>query len=97
MNELRHLKDVDGENYRFYFYLLESLSTVKSIIIVADLSDAESLLSTIFATFFDLATRHLPRNAQVCLTDLLIQLLEEIGSLPQDAVELVLEQFEKVR
>lgn len=36
------------------------------------------------------------RDVQVCMTELLAQLVEEVGPIPTDIVEIILEQFEKV-
>lgn len=33
---------------------------------------------------------------QVCMTELLAQIVEEVGPISQESIELLLEQFEKV-
>ena len=38
----------------------------------------------------------MPRNVQVCMTDLMAQLIDEVSSLPDETLALILEQFEKV-
>jgi sister-chromatid-cohesion protein PDS5 len=37
----------------------------------------------------------LPRNVQVCMTDILIQIVDEVGVSGQEVVELIFEQFIK--
>lgn len=37
----------------------------------------------------------LARNVELCMTDVLIQLLEDVGLLGTELTELILEQFEK--
>ncbi|KAI8141304.1 hypothetical protein BJV82DRAFT_518780, partial [Fennellomyces sp. T-0311] len=55
LSQLRQLKKLpqDHADFTLYFYLLESLSTVKSILIIADLSNAEQLSADFFTCFFD--------------------------------------------
>jgi sister-chromatid-cohesion protein PDS5 len=48
------LKGTESPYYSEYFYLLESLSTIKSVVLVCDLPQADELMSEIFRTFFDL-------------------------------------------
>lgn len=36
----------------------------------------------------------LPRNVELCMTDVLIQLIEDVGILGQEMTELILEQFD---
>ncbi|OAD78951.1 hypothetical protein PHYBLDRAFT_76970 [Phycomyces blakesleeanus NRRL 1555(-)] len=93
VSQLSLLKSNTDPNFHYYFYLLESLSTVKSIIIIADLDNAEQLSSSLFNQFFSAISADLPRNVQVCMTDILIQLVEEVGALSQEVIELILDQF----
>lgn len=44
----------NGPYYIQYFYLLESLSSVKSVVLVCDLDDAEDLMFEVFRDFFEL-------------------------------------------
>ncbi|KAI8992505.1 armadillo-type protein [Pilobolus umbonatus] len=83
-------------DFEYYFYLLESLATVKSIIIVADLDNPEEIVSPIFYEFFNVASKsNTARNVQLCMTDILIQLIADVGALSQESMELILEQFGK--
>ncbi|CAO3586690.1 unnamed protein product [Absidia cylindrospora] len=92
---ISQLGDLDKNNstdFQYHFYLLESLSTVKSILIMADLDQAEDMTTQLFIQCFDTVEKRLPQNVQVCMTDILAQLVEEVP-LSQEAVELVLEQL----
>ncbi|KAG0164485.1 hypothetical protein DFQ30_009873 [Apophysomyces sp. BC1015] len=91
--QLKLLAKPNDPNFASCFYLLESLSTVKSIIIIADLNNSEQLSSMLFSDFFNVTSAELPRNVQVCMTDILVQICEEGGPLSQETVELILEQF----
>ncbi|KAJ7668562.1 hypothetical protein DFH06DRAFT_929222, partial [Mycena polygramma] len=48
------LKGSDSPYYTEYFHLLESLSTVKSVVLVCDLPNADELMVQIFRDFFQL-------------------------------------------
>lgn len=37
----------------------------------------------------------MPRNVELCMTDVLIQLIEDVNILGQEMTELLLEQFER--
>ena len=55
---IRQLKNLTGPqcpNYQEYFYLIESLSNVKSAVLVCDVPGAEQLVTEAFKQFFDLA------------------------------------------
>ena len=45
------------------------------------------------SSFYNSAS--LPRNVQVCMTDILIQIVDEVGVSGQEVVELIFEQFIK--
>ncbi|KAF7727823.1 hypothetical protein EC973_006936 [Apophysomyces ossiformis] len=91
--KLKLLASPNDPNFASCFYLLESLSIVKSIIIIADLDNSERLSSALFSDFFNIIRSDLPRNVQVCMTDILVQISQEVGPLSQETVELLLEQF----
>lgn len=53
MSELRHIADTVSAYANMYYYLLESLSVVKSIVLITDLKNAEELMTTLFRNVFD--------------------------------------------
>lgn len=79
-------------DFQYQFYLLESLSTVKSILIMADLERSEDMMTQLFNQSFDIIEKRLPQNVQVCMTDILAQLVEEIP-LSQESMEILLEHL----
>ncbi|KAI9491520.1 armadillo-type protein [Zychaea mexicana] len=96
LSQLSQLKQSqDHPQFPLYFYLLESLSTVKSILIVADLDNAQQLSSDFFECFFSTIRSDMPRNIQVCMIDLMVQLIEDVGALSDETLALLLEQFKK--
>ncbi|EJT99367.1 hypothetical protein DACRYDRAFT_96151 [Dacryopinax primogenitus] len=87
------LKSSNGPHFTEYYYLLESLSNVKSIVLVCDLPQADELMSEIFRNFFELAKQDLPSNVHTFMTDILVALVDECNTVPQDVLEVVLAQF----
>jgi sister-chromatid-cohesion protein PDS5 len=45
---------MSGPYFSNYFYLLESLSTVKSVVLITDFSNSDDLMLHIFSDFFDM-------------------------------------------
>ncbi|PWY99706.1 ARM repeat-containing protein [Testicularia cyperi] len=82
-----------GPQYPEYFYLLESLSNVKSIVLVCDLSNADDMMTDYFKGFLDLARPDMSKNVEICMADMLVQLIDECVSLPSDVLELLLANF----
>ncbi|KAM0752186.1 ARM repeat-containing protein [Meredithblackwellia eburnea MCA 4105] len=91
--QLKYISTSTEPHFSEYYYVLESLSNVKSICIVADLDDADDLMSDLFRQSFDLISSQSPKNVQLCLSDILSQLLEETAQLSSDLVDVLLAQF----
>ncbi len=53
MRQLRQLSDKENAYYSKTFYLLESLSSVKSIVLLTDLN-ADELIAEVFHDFFEM-------------------------------------------
>ncbi|KAG5654557.1 hypothetical protein H0H81_000082 [Sphagnurus paluster] len=87
------LQGADASYYNEYFHLLESLSTVKSVVLVCDLPTAEDIITTIFKNFFILVRRDLPKKIEIFMADILVALIEEAQVLPGGVLETILAQF----
>ncbi|KAF5383320.1 hypothetical protein D9615_004981 [Tricholomella constricta] len=87
------LKGADASYYNEYFHLLESLSTVKSVVLVCDLPTAEELMVEIFRDFFNLVRRDLPKKIEIFMVDILVALIDEAQVLPTEVLESILSQF----
>ncbi|RPD56961.1 hypothetical protein L226DRAFT_491089 [Lentinus tigrinus ALCF2SS1-7] len=87
------LKGADSAYYNEYFHLLESLSTVKSVVLVCDLPNGDELMVDIFRDFFGLVRRDLPKKIELFMADILIALIDECQSLPSDVLETIMAQF----
>ena len=92
--------------YAETYHLLESLSTVKSVVLVCDLPSptAEDMLVGIFTDVFTIANRASTSNAssssntatkkvEMFLADILVALLDETSSVPSQVLEIILAQF----
>ncbi|KNC98061.1 uncharacterized protein SPPG_09381 [Spizellomyces punctatus DAOM BR117] len=94
--QLQHIADKNGPYFSFYYYLLDSLSTVKSVVLVADLN-AEDLIVDFFRNFFDLIKPDFTKNVYICMVDILQQLVDECHHLPQDVIDIILSSFRQKR
>ena len=86
----RHL---DASLYNSLFHLLESLSTVKSVVLVCDLPQADELMVQVFRDFFGLVRQDLAKNVEMFMADILVALIDECQSLPNDVLESIMAQF----
>ena len=87
------LKGTDSAYYNEYFHLLESLSTVKSVVLVCDLPNSDELMVDIFRDFFGLVRRDLAKKIELFMADILIALIDECQSLPSDVLDIIMAQF----
>lgn len=82
-------------------YVLQSLSHVKSIVLVTDIPNSEDLVLYLFTSFFDILSgssrasseEQLPKNIEYNMTAILVCLVDESPSLPQEAVDTIVAQF----
>ncbi|KAF9551607.1 hypothetical protein EC957_006500 [Mortierella hygrophila] len=93
VSELRHIADTSSAYANMYYYLLESLSVVKSIVLITDLKNAEELMTTLFKNVFDDIRPQQAKNVQICMSELLQHIIDESAQLPQEIVDIILAQF----
>ncbi len=87
------LKGADSSYYTQYYHLLESLSTVKSVVLICDLPQSEKLMTIVFRDFFEIVKRNLPKAVEMFLADILVALIDECQVLPVDVMEIVMKAF----
>ncbi|KAF6757823.1 cohesin-associated protein Pds5 [Ephemerocybe angulata] len=87
------LKGADATYYNEYFHLLESLSTVKSVVLVCDLPSADELMVEIFRDFFSLVKRDISKKVELFMADILVALIDEAQALPSEVMDTILSQF----
>ena len=81
--------------------VLNSLSTVKSIVLLTDVPGSDSLTLNLFANCFDVMSgsgkagvgEKLPKNLEYHMTSMLCTLVDECGALPGGVVDIILAQF----
>ncbi|KAG0205383.1 hypothetical protein BGX28_003004 [Mortierella sp. GBA30] len=93
VKELRHIVNPSGPYYDMYFYLLESLFVVKSIVLVADLKNADEIMIELFRNMFDDIRPQQAKVVQVSMSELLQTIIEHVDNLPQEIVDIILAQF----
>ncbi|QSL65841.1 hypothetical protein MERGE_000119 [Pneumocystis wakefieldiae] len=93
VGQLKNLFSSELPYYAQSFYLLESLSQVKSVVLIADLSNGHSLTMELFRMFFDMVTPEQPRNVVIAMVDILAQLIDESVTLPPKVIDIMLSQF----
>ncbi len=87
------LKGPDSAYYNEYYHLVESLSTVKTVVLAGDLPDSEELMVEIFRAVFALVRRDLPKKVELYLVDILVALVDECPALPSEVLETIMSQF----
>ena len=83
----------DEPYYIEYFHLIESLSTVKSVVLVCDLPSSDELIHEIFKDLFTIVKRNFTKKIELFMADILVELIDESNSLPADALEVIMSQF----
>lgn len=87
------LKGQDELYYNEYYHLLESLSTVKSVVLVCDFPSADEILQEIFRDLFTVVKRDLTKKVELFMADILVALIDESNSLPSEALDILMAQF----
>ncbi|KAI4133362.1 MAG: hypothetical protein LQ338_000262 [Usnochroma carphineum] len=95
------LSDPSNAYNQQHLYVLCSLAQVKSIVLLADIPSAETLIKNVFAICFDLISgsakaspgEELQKNAEINMTQLLVCLVDESQNLPPEVVDIIVAQF----
>ncbi|KAF9896887.1 hypothetical protein BX616_006561, partial [Lobosporangium transversale] len=93
VNELRNIATTSSPYFGMYYYLLESLSAVKSIVLITQLRNAKDLMIDLFRGIFDSVRPQQAKNVQICMSELLQHIIDEAEQLPQEIVDIILAQF----
>lgn len=86
IHQLKGLSEADGIYYNYHYFLLESLSTVKTIVLIFDLPQADLLQREIIQLALDMMHPSLPKNVRLYLLELVQTLLDECDQIPVDLV-----------
>ena len=87
------LANADHPLYKEAVYVLDSLSTVKSVVLICDLPSAGDLITEYFQKLWALITEKLAKNVELAVIDVLVQLIDECVTIPQPVVELLMSAY----
>lgn len=84
-----------------HLYVLDSLAQIKSIVLLADIPSADTLIKNVFAICFDVISgssktspgEELQKNVEINMTQLLTCLVDESQTLPPEVVDIIVAQF----
>ena len=84
-----------------HMYVLQSLATVKSIVLIADIPGSEILTLNLFTSFFDILSgsskastgEQLAKNVEYNMTGVLVTVVDETSTLPSHVIDVVVAQF----
>ena len=95
------LSDPSNAYNNQHMYVLQSLATVKSIVLIADIPGSETLTLNLFTSFFDILSgsskassgEQLAKNVEYNMTGVLVTVVDESSTLPSQVVDVVVAQF----
>ncbi|KAK1921574.1 armadillo-type protein [Papiliotrema laurentii] len=85
----------DVAYYAEYCYLLESLATIKSVVLACDVPGGEEIVTGFFEGFVKIIRSDMSKNIIRHLTNILIALVEESSAVPQGVMDVIIDQFTK--
>ena len=86
LHQLKGVAEQDDPYYNYHYFLLESLSTVKSVVLVFDLPQGELIQRELIQMALDLMHPSLIKGVRLYLLELVQTLIEEADQLPLELV-----------
>ena len=98
---LPSLADPSNAYNNQHLYVLSSLATVKSVVLLTDMPSSESLIYNLFVTFFDTLSgsskassgEQLGKSVEFNMTNVLVTMVDESANLPMEVVDIIVAQF----
>ena len=95
------LSDPSNAYNNQHLYVLESLATVKSIVLLTDIPSSETLIFNLFATFFDILSgssksstgEQVGKQVEFNMASILTIMVDETASLPAEVIDIIVAQF----
>ena len=95
------LSDPSNAYNNEHLYVLESLATVKSIVLLTDIPSSETLIFNLFATFFDILSsssnsstgEQVGKQVEFNMASILTIMVDETASLPPEVIDIIVAQF----
>lgn len=91
--QFKKLSNEENPYFQQQAYLLKRLAEVRSIILVTDLPDSESLIESIFNVFYDLSANSFPTRLEPLAADILAEIISESEVIPPSVLKLVLNKL----
>ncbi|KAL7752819.1 Sister chromatid cohesion protein pds5 [Sorochytrium milnesiophthora] len=91
VRQLGGIAQIDGPYYSQHKTLLENLATVRSLALMADLSNVDELVITTFNTLLGSIRRNHSKDVYEYMLDILHQLIDEVDTVPTEVADAVLE------
>ncbi|WVN89440.1 uncharacterized protein L203_104663 [Cryptococcus depauperatus CBS 7841] len=80
--------------YTEYYTLIESLATIKSIVLICDVPGSDELIVSYFEGFMEVARSDMSKTLMRYMRDVLVSIIEEATSLPSRVMDCLVDQFE---
>ncbi|ORX33887.1 armadillo-type protein [Kockovaella imperatae] len=80
--------------YTEYVYLIESLATIKSVVLACDAANGDDIVHGFFETFVQIVRPDMSKGLIRHLVTILSVVIEEGGAVPPDVMSIIIEQFE---
>lgn len=90
LHQLKGIAEPDGIYYNYHYFLLESLSTVKTVVLIFDLPRAELLQREIIQMALEMMHPSILKNVRLYLFELVQTIIDECDQVP---VELISDLF----
>ena len=95
------LSDPSNAYNNQHLYVLESLATVKSIVLLTDIPSSETLIFNLFAIFFDILSgssksstgEQVGKQVEFNMASILTIMADETASLPPEVIDIIVAQF----
>ncbi|WPK25580.1 hypothetical protein PUMCH_002900 [Australozyma saopauloensis] len=91
--EFAGLWNEENPYYQQQCYILRRIVEVRSVVLIADLPDAEKLVSKMFETMYVLAGKGLPSRLEPLAAEMLSETVSEADTIPRDVVGLILKKL----
>lgn len=98
------LADPSNAYNQEHIYVLHSLAEYQSIVLLTDIEAADSLILSLFTTCFDIISNsskastgeEIVKNVEYDMTRILVTIIDEVPTLPEDVVDTIIVQFLRV-
>lgn len=98
---LPSLADPSNAYNNQHLYILNSLATVKSVVLLSDVPSSEDLIYNLFVTFFDTLSgsskassgEQVGKSVEFNMTGILVTMVDESEKLPMEVVDIIMAQF----